>query len=122
MSARADFVICNDTKSRIGVAIGYKDDIGWGSEGWWNILPEQCEPLIEGALKSQYYYIYALDYDKGGEWSGDHQLCISNESFTIRANSVCTQSGWEAAGFLRVDTQGNDHWVIRLGEEDISLD
>ena len=70
MSARADFVICNDTKSRIGVAIGYKDDIGWGSEGWWNILPEQCEPLIEGALKSQYYYIYALDYDKGGEWSG----------------------------------------------------
>lgn len=116
MSAKADFVVCNDTQSRIGVALGYKDDIGWGSEGWWNIQPESCEPLINGELNSQYYFIHAIDYDKGGEWSGEYQLCVSSKSFTIRGNNICTESGWEAAGFLRVDTNDKNHWVIRLGD------
>ena len=35
--ALADFKLCNNTSSRIGVAIGYKDDKGWVSEGWWNV-------------------------------------------------------------------------------------
>jgi len=30
----------------------------------------RCETLLGGNLVARYYYIYALDYDRGGEWSG----------------------------------------------------
>ena len=35
--ARADFRLCNNTSSRVGIALGYKDAEGWTTEGWWNI-------------------------------------------------------------------------------------
>ena len=37
--ARADLKLCNNTTNRVGVALGYKDQQGWASEGWWNIGP-----------------------------------------------------------------------------------
>ena len=37
--ARADLRMCNLTTSRIGIAIGYRDQQGWVTEGWWNIAP-----------------------------------------------------------------------------------
>jgi len=117
-SVKADLVICNETESRIGVSIGYKDQNGWGSEGWWNIQPAKCQPILEGKLESQYYYLHAIDYDLGGEWSGDHQMCVTAESFTIRGNITCTKKGWETAGFLRIDTEGETNWVIRLDSDD----
>ena len=35
--AAADFRLCNNTPSRVGVAVGYKDADGWNNEGWWNL-------------------------------------------------------------------------------------
>ena len=35
--AKADFRLCNNTGSRVGVSIGYKDNEGWTTEGWWNV-------------------------------------------------------------------------------------
>src|SRR6202023_488029 len=68
--AVADFRICNVTKSRVVVAIGYKDADGWATEGWWNLTAGNCETLMRGALAARFYYVYAIDYDRGGEWSG----------------------------------------------------
>ena len=68
-SARADFRLCNNTASRVGIALGYKDSEGWTTEGWWNVSSRSCETLLKGTLIARYYYIYALDYDRGGEWS-----------------------------------------------------
>ena len=68
--AKADFRLCNNTGSRVGVSIGYKDNEGWTTEGWWNVSSRSCETLLRGALVARYYYIYAVDYDRGGEWSG----------------------------------------------------
>ena len=31
--AAADFRLCNNTPSRVGIAIGYKDNDGWATEG-----------------------------------------------------------------------------------------
>ena len=64
--AAADLKLCNMTASRVGVAIGYKDDKGWVSEGWWNVAAQTCEVLLKGSLVARYYYIHALDYDRGG--------------------------------------------------------
>ena len=32
-SAAADFRLCNNTSSRVGIALGYKDAEGWTTEG-----------------------------------------------------------------------------------------
>src|SRR5213075_1143643 len=68
-SALADLKLCNTTSSRIGVAIGYQDPTGWTTEGWWNISAQTCETLYKGTLSSRFYYIHAIDYDRGGEWA-----------------------------------------------------
>src|ERR1051325_11840068 len=68
--ARADLRLCNMTSSRVGIALGYRDNQGWVTEGWWNLNARGCETLLKGTLASRYYYIYAVDYDRGGEWSG----------------------------------------------------
>src|SRR4051812_32123643 len=68
--AAADFRLCNNTSSRVGIALGYKDAEGWTTEGWWNVSSRSCETLLRGTLVARFYYIYALDYDRGGEWSG----------------------------------------------------
>ena len=41
-AARADLKLCNSTSSRIGVAVGYRDQTGWATEGWWNIASQTC--------------------------------------------------------------------------------
>ncbi len=82
--AIADFRLCNNTGSRVGIALGYKDAEGWTTEGWWNVSPRTCETLLRGALVARYYYIYAVDYDRGGEWSGHAYMCSREKEFTIR--------------------------------------
>jgi len=41
--AAADFRLCNNTGSRVGIALGYKDADGWTTEGWWNLSARTCE-------------------------------------------------------------------------------
>ena len=62
--ARADFRVCNDTKSMVGVALGYSESSKWITEGWWQIPGETCASLLEGDLNSQYYYVYAEDAER----------------------------------------------------------
>ena len=66
LPAAADFRVCNNTSSRVGVAIGYKDKDGWATEGWWNLSARSCETLVKGQLVARFYYVYAVDYDRGG--------------------------------------------------------
>ena len=65
--AKADLKLCNNTASRVGVAIAYKDKEGWASEGWWTVKSKECLPLLKGALIARYYYVYAVDNEKGGD-------------------------------------------------------
>ena len=77
--AHADLKLCNTTSSRVGVAIGYQDTTGWATEGWWNIAAQTCETLLKGALPSRYFYVHAIDYDRGGEWGGKNDMCTDGE-------------------------------------------
>ena len=82
--AAADFRLCNNTPSRVGVAVGYKDADGWTTEGWWNLPSRTCETVLKGNLVARYYYVYAIDYDRGGEWTGRAYMCTRDREFTIR--------------------------------------
>jgi uncharacterized membrane protein len=115
-SARADFHICNNTGSRIGVAIGYKDAEGWTTEGWWNLSARSCETLLRGTLVARYYYVYAIDYDRGGEWSGQAYMCTRDKEFTIRGTQDCLARGFDRTGFFEVDTSEQKSWTVQLTE------
>ena len=112
--AMADFRLCNNTGSRVGVAIGYKDAEGWTTEGWWNISARSCETLLRGALVARYYYIYAVDYDRGGEWSGKAYMCSREKEFTIRGTENCLARGYDRTGYFEVDTSEQRSWTVQL--------
>jgi uncharacterized membrane protein len=113
-AAHADFRLCNNTGSRVGVALGYKDAEGWITEGWWNISARSCETLVRGALVARYYYIYAVDYDRGGEWSGHAYMCSRDKEFTIRGTEDCLARGYDRIGFFEVDTGEQRSWTVQL--------
>ena len=114
LPAKADFRLCNNTGSRVGVALGYKDAEGWTTEGWWNVSARSCETLLRGALVARYYYIYAVDYDRGGEWSGHAFMCSREKEFTIRGTDNCLARGYDRTGFFEVDTTEQQSWTVQL--------
>jgi uncharacterized membrane protein len=116
LPAAADFRLCNNTSSRVGVSIGYKDNEGWATEGWWNLSARSCETLLRGTLSARYYYIYAVDYDRGGEWSGQAFMCTRDKEFTIRGTADCLARGYDRTGFFEVDTGEQAAWTVQLTE------
>jgi uncharacterized membrane protein len=112
--AFADLRLCNTTTSRVGIAIGYKTAEAWRSEGWWNVKPGACETLLNGNLSSRYVYIYAQDYDRGGEWSGTSYLCTQDRQFTIDGVENCLARGYDRMKFFEVDTGEQKSWTVQL--------
>ncbi len=108
--------LCNRTASRVGVAIGYKENRQWITEGWWNVAQNSCETLVAGALVSRFYYIYAVDYDHGGVWGGKAAMCTRDKMFTIRGIEDCVARGYERSGFFEVDTGEQKSWTVQLTE------
>jgi uncharacterized membrane protein len=114
--ARADLRVCNLTSSKVGLAIGYREGQEWLTEGWINIKPNSCEPVLKGLLNHRYYYIHAVDYDRGGGWAGRSFLCTSEREFTVRGAENCLARGLDRTGFLEVDTGEQKQWTVQLSD------
>lgn len=108
--------LCNQTRSRVGVAIGYRESRQWITEGWWNVARGTCETLVKGPLVSRFYYVYAVDYDQGGVWGGRAAMCTRDKMFTIRGIEDCVARGYERSGFFEVDTGEQRSWTVQLTE------
>jgi uncharacterized membrane protein len=106
--------LCNKTPSRVGVAVGYKDQGQWMTEGWWNVVAGTCETLMQGPLVSRFYYVYAIDYDQGGVWGGKALMCTRDKMFTIKGIEDCVARGYEKTGFFEVDTGEQKSWTVQL--------
>lgn len=115
--AVADFRVCNATQNLVGVAIGYRAGDGWKTEGWWQIEGSTCKTLIEGALSSRFYYLYAEDAERGGRWDGPINMCIAKEPFKIADVKDCYARGFERAGFQEYDTGEQSSWMVQLTDE-----
>lgn len=114
--ARADFRVCNGTQNLVGVAIGYRSDKGWISEGWWQVPASTCATLIEGELKSRYYYLYAEDAARGGRWTGDVNMCVAENEFKITGVEDCFARGYQRMGFKEYDTGRQGSWMVQLSD------
>jgi uncharacterized membrane protein len=116
-AAHADLRVCNKTTSRVGVAVGYKATADWITEGWWTVDGDSCATILAGPLGSRFYYMYAVDYDEGGEWGGTSAfLCTQEKEFTIAGVSNCVARGFQKTGFYEVDTGNQETWTIQLTE------
>lgn len=114
--AKADLRVCNTSSGRVGVAIGYLDGPVWVTEGWFNLKPGRCETIIRGQLNSRFFYLHAVDYDRGGDWSGTNILCVRDTEFSIRGPLDCYARGFERAGFIEIDTGQQSDWTVELGD------
>ncbi len=114
--AHADFRICNDTENLVGAALGYREDGEWISEGWFQIAGNNCASLIEGDLGSRFYYIYAEEAERGGQWRGKIFMCTNEREFRIAGVKDCFKRGHLRTGFFEIDTGGRNSWMVRLTE------
>src|SRR6478609_1665337 len=69
--ALADLRVCNQSTNQVSIALGYRAEKGWQSEGWWVAPPDNCVTIYRGNLEARrYYYVYAADDVSGGAWDG----------------------------------------------------
>ena len=113
-AAWADFRVCNGTQNLVGVAIGYRASEGWVTEGWWQVPATTCATLIEGELKSRYYYLYAEDAARGGRWTGDVKMCVAENEFKIVGVKDCFARGYQQMGFKEYATGKQGSWMVQL--------
>ena len=117
--AAADFKVCNDTGTQVGVSIGYRKKKGWVSEGWWLVPARACATVIPGKLSSRYFYVFAEDEVSGGQWRGPIFMCTSNREYRIEGLKNCYARGFEQMGFFEVDTGRQTSWQVRLTERNL---
>lgn len=115
--AQADFRVCNATQNLVGVAIGYRSSTGWITEGWWRVEGSTCQTLVEGALASRYYYLYAEDAETGGRWDGPVNMCVADREFKIAGAGDCFARGFKRLGFQEYDTLEQSNWMVQLTDE-----
>jgi uncharacterized membrane protein len=112
--ARADLRVCNESSNQVSVALGYRADKGWQSEGWWVAPATKCAVVYQGDLHSRFFYLYVADDIGGGAWDGSVYMCTRDESFTIFGVEDCLARGYERTGFFEVDTQNRTDWTLQL--------
>jgi uncharacterized membrane protein len=115
-SARADLRVCNQTANPINIALGYRAERGWQSEGWWLAGPNDCATVYQGDLNRRFYYLFAADDVGGGAWDGSIFMCTRDETYTIFGIEDCLARGYERTGFFEVDTQDRKDWTLQLTE------
>jgi uncharacterized membrane protein len=114
--AHADFRVCNGTQNLVGVAIGYRANDGWTTEGWWQVPASTCATLIEGELQSRYYYLYAEDAARGGRWTGNVNMCVAENEFKVVGVNDCFARGYQRMGFKEYDTGRQGSWMVQLSD------
>ncbi len=112
--AYADLRVCNQSSNQVSIALGYRADKGWQSEGWWVAPASKCAVVYQGDLHSRFFYLYVADDIGGGAWDGSVFMCTRDESFTIFGVEDCLARGYERTGFFEVDTQNRTDWTLQL--------
>lgn len=117
--ASAGFSICNDAGVPITVAIGWRENNAWSSEGWWNIAPRQCATPLSGPLQNRQYYYYAESSNGALKWHKGPDagfFCADQENefyYSLVTDPPC--DGYE---FRRVFVGEELDYTIRLNERE----
>lgn len=112
--------VCNKIANPVSIALGYRAERGWQSEGWWVAGPGECKTVYSGDVAARrYYYIYAADDIGGGSWDGNVYMCTRDETFTIFGVEDCLARGYERTGFFEIDTHNRTSWMLQLTDTQV---
>jgi uncharacterized membrane protein len=114
--ARADFRVCNKTRSLINLAVGTNAGDDFVTEGWWTVTPGSCATPVHGPLTGRYVYLYATDIDGVDVLKGTVSMCIDRGKFKAYGVENCWRRGLQAVTFAEVDTQDAPDWTTFLTE------
>lgn len=112
-AAFADVEFCNSTDAVVSVAIGYKGDADWVSEGWWNVDPGDCRTVLPGNTPKSHYY-YRVE---SGAYTFEHEtymFCTSDDVFTIVGDTNCESRGYDREGFNEIAMEGRPGFTIDI--------
>jgi uncharacterized membrane protein len=112
--SRADWLVCNRTRTLINLAIGSDAGAYFVTEGWWTVTPGSCSTPIHGPLKGRYLYLFATDIDAADVVKGSVSMCVDRVKFKIRGISDCWRRGLEAVNFVEIDTMDATDWTTFL--------
>lgn len=117
--AHAKLEICNETDLPRDVAIGYKAEDGWTSEGWWKLDVGDCKSVIKQELESTFYYYRAIH--KGGEFDpGNYSFCTQSKAFTIVGDEDCESRDYEKSFFRELKlAKGTLGFRLTLNNENV---
>lgn len=103
--AWAGLEICNDTAAPHEVAVGYKHNGDWVSQGWWTLDPATCATPIESDLKYRFYYY--VSKSPGTDFRHDQlPFCTGRDPFRIDGDYECEARGYDKTYFAKIDTGG----------------
>ncbi|KHQ54262.1 DUF1036 domain-containing protein [Mameliella alba] len=113
LAAQAGLEVCNTTDLRHSVAIGYEAPGGvWTSEGWWQLAPGECKPVMGRDLGRRYFYYRATT--PGGDFDGPFSFCSTPDPFTIAGDKDCAARGYDKTRFRKVDTGNAADFTLTL--------
>jgi uncharacterized membrane protein len=117
--AHAKLEICNETDLQRDIAIGYKADGNWTSEGWWKLDVGECTSVIKKELTSTFYYYRAVH--KGKEFDpGKFAFCTQGDVFTIVGDEDCDNRGYDRSFFRELKlAKGTLGFRLTLNNENV---
>jgi uncharacterized membrane protein len=115
-SARAEFRVCNNTRSLVNLAVGLNAGEDFVTEGWWIVTPGSCATPIKAPLKGRYVYLYATDIDGADMLKGSVSMCIDRGKFKVYGIENCWRRGLLAVTFAEIDTLDSPDWTTFLTE------
>lgn len=123
--ASAALKVCNRTSYIVYAASGTQTKAALETEGWTRITPGACATVIDGALKSASYYVYAQSSRAhtglSRAWGGNVFLCVAHGHFQLRrpgSSAGCPPDQGFAVGFAAVKTHRKADWTETLTETD----
>ena len=113
-AARAEFRVCNTTRTLINLAVGSLSGADYATEGWWTVTPGSCATPIHGALAGRYLYLYATGIDGVDLLKGTVSMCVDRGKFKAYGIDDCWRRGLQAVTFAEIDTQNAPDWTTFL--------
>jgi uncharacterized membrane protein len=114
--ARAEFRVCNKTKYLMNVAVGYRGDTDFQTEGWWSLTAASCVSPIKQPLANRFIYLYATDLAGNEVLQGTVSMCVDKRRFLVNGITDCWRRGLRAVNFAEIDTLSEATWTTFLGE------
>ena len=113
--ANAALLFCNHTKAALEAAFGYREQVDWVSEGWWQIQPGQCARVFNKSLTQRFYFYYARSLaatsanHRAPVWDGKYAFCVDTKAFRATGDGNCEERNLRQQGFHEIDLGPNRH-------------